>query len=197
MTEMEYIKQLEERVERLEKFISKIIIGEGQNISFNDCTLCDIYVSEECNLSFNDCPIGTVIPKDIDDAEDRIDDLEDKLNNILEQIDDVENKLQIADVFLLPSKFEGLSIAAIEAQASGLPCIISTNVDVKTKINKNVRLIDKNNKQKWVDEIFNALKEQRYCSQDEIIAAGYDIKTEAIKLDKFYKNKIIKLRNSR
>ena len=26
MTEMEYIKQLEERVERLEKFISKIII---------------------------------------------------------------------------------------------------------------------------------------------------------------------------
>lgn len=74
MTEMEYIKQLEERVERLEKFISKIIIGEGQNISFNDC------------------PIGTVIPKDIDDAEDRIDDLEDKLNNILEQIDDVENK---------------------------------------------------------------------------------------------------------
>ena len=50
MTEMEYIKQLEERVERLEKFISKIIIGEGQNISFNDCTLCDIYVSEECNL---------------------------------------------------------------------------------------------------------------------------------------------------
>ena len=51
-----------------------------------------IYVSEECNLSFNDCPIGTVIPKDIDDAEDRIDDLEDKLNNILEQIDDVENK---------------------------------------------------------------------------------------------------------
>ena len=61
MTEMEYIKQLEERVERLEKFISKIIIGEGQNISFNDCTLCDIYVSEECNLSFNDFPIVTVI----------------------------------------------------------------------------------------------------------------------------------------
>lgn len=125
---------------------------------------------------------------------------EEKLENkviFLGMIDDVENKLQIADVFLLPSKFEGLSIAAIEAQASGLPCIISTNVDVKTKINKNVRLIDKNNKQKWVDEIFNALKEQRYCSQDEIIAAGYDIKTEAIKLDKLYKNKIIKLRNSR
>ena len=35
MTEMEYIKQIEERVERLEKFISNITIGDGQNISFN------------------------------------------------------------------------------------------------------------------------------------------------------------------
>lgn len=92
MTQMEYIKQLEERVERLEKFISRITIGEGQNISFNDCSLGDISVSEGCNLSFNDCPIGTVIPRDIDEAEDRIEDLEDRLENILSQIDDIENK---------------------------------------------------------------------------------------------------------
>lgn len=92
MTEMEYIKQLEERVERLEKFISSITIGEGQNISFNNCSLSDIYVSEGCNLSFYNCPIGTVIPNDIDDAEDRIDELEDRLQNIVEQIDDIENE---------------------------------------------------------------------------------------------------------
>ena len=42
MTEMEYIKQLEERIEKLEKFISNITMGEEQNISFNDCTLADI-----------------------------------------------------------------------------------------------------------------------------------------------------------
>lgn len=92
MTEMEYIKQLEERVERLEKFISNITIGEGQNISFNDCTLSDIYVSEGCDLSFNDCSIGIVIPKDIDDAEDRIDELEGRLQNIVDQIDDIEKE---------------------------------------------------------------------------------------------------------
>ena len=92
MTEMEYIKQIEERVERLEKFISNITIGDGQNISFNNCSLSDIYVSEGCNLSFYNCSIGTVIPKDIDDAEARIDELEDRLQNIAEQIDDIENK---------------------------------------------------------------------------------------------------------
>ena len=91
MTEMEYIKQLEERIEKLEKFISNITMGEEQNISFNDCTLADIYISEGCNLSFNDCPIGTVIPNDIDDAEDRIDELEDRLQNIVDQMDDIEN----------------------------------------------------------------------------------------------------------
>ena len=91
MTEMEYIKQLEERIEKLEKFISNITIGEKQNISFNDCALADIYVSEGCNLSFNECSIGTVIPKDIDDAEDRIYELEDRLQNIVDQMDDIES----------------------------------------------------------------------------------------------------------
>lgn len=91
MTEMEYIKRLEERVERLENFIGKMTIGEGL-ISFNDCTLADIYVSDGCNLSFSDCPVGTVIPSDIDDAEDRIEDLEERLQNIVEQIDDIENE---------------------------------------------------------------------------------------------------------
>lgn len=92
MTEMEYIKQLEERVERLEKFISSITIGEGQNISFNNCCSSDIYVSEGCNPSFYNCSIGTVIPNDIDEAEVRIDELEGRLQNIVEQIDDIENE---------------------------------------------------------------------------------------------------------
>ena len=34
---------------------------------------------------------GTVIPNDIDDAEDRIDELEDRLQNIVNQMDDIEN----------------------------------------------------------------------------------------------------------
>ena len=53
--------------------------------------MADIYVSEGCNLSFNDCSIGTVIPNDIDDAEDRIDELEDRLQNIVDQMDDIES----------------------------------------------------------------------------------------------------------
>lgn len=92
MTEMEYIKQLEERVENLENIIRKITIEAGNNISFNGGALADIYVSEGCSLSFNNCSIGSVMPGDIDDAEERILELESRLEDIVDQIDDIDNK---------------------------------------------------------------------------------------------------------
>lgn len=42
--------------------------------------------------------------------------------------DNVSDLYQAMDVFFLPSLFEGLPITAIEAQAAGLPCVISNTV---------------------------------------------------------------------
>lgn len=41
---------------------------------------------------------------------------------------DVPRLLQAMDVFLFPSRFEGLGIVVIEAQAVGLPCVVSDAV---------------------------------------------------------------------
>jgi len=41
---------------------------------------------------------------------------------------DIPKVLDAFDVFLLPSFFEGLPLVALEAQAVGLPCLVSTNV---------------------------------------------------------------------
>lgn len=46
----------------------------------------------------------------------------------LGQINDVENLLQAMDVFLLPSRYEGLGIVLFEAQAAGLKCFVSDYV---------------------------------------------------------------------
>ena len=50
--------------------------------------------------------------------------------------DDVPNLLMLADCFLFPSKWEGIPVSVIEAQAAGLPCFISDkiNQEVKAKI---------------------------------------------------------------
>lgn len=42
--------------------------------------------------------------------------------------DDIPDLLCAMDIFMFPSRFEALPIAPIEAQAAGLPCIVSTGV---------------------------------------------------------------------
>lgn len=45
--------------------------------------------------------------------------------HLLGQRSDVNEILSVSDLFLLPSRFEGLGIVLVEAQASGLPCVMS------------------------------------------------------------------------
>lgn len=48
------------------------------------------------------------------------------------------------DVFLFPSLYEGLGIAALEAQAAGLPCIISDSVPSECRVTDLAESLDLN-----------------------------------------------------
>lgn len=111
----------------------------------------------------------------------------------LGQIEDVYNKLQAMDIFVLPSLFEGLSIAAIEAQASGLSCLFSDTISPETAVTKNVIFKSlKDNSKAWANTL-DSLNKKLYSrdTQSELKMKGYDISTEAIKLDQYFK----KIRN--
>ena len=70
-----------------------------------------------------------------------------KLKNdviFLQQIVDIQNYMQVMDVFVMPSIFEGLPIAAIEAQAAGLPLVLSDLISEETKLTKDVKFLSLN-----------------------------------------------------
>ena len=100
---------------------------------------------------------------------------------------DVSNLMQALDVFVLPSNYEGLGIVCIEAQAAGLPCIISDKVSkecIKTDLVKQLKL--DSNSGEWADAIISASREIRRDTYNEMIMSGYDIRTNAEKLQNFY-----------
>lgn len=100
---------------------------------------------------------------------------------------DVENILQAMDVFVFPSKYEGLPVSIIEAQAAGLPCIISNQVPIGCKITNNVYQITLNEDVKeWVNCILRNIGNKRKNRYKEICTAGYDIKENAKKLEGTY-----------
>lgn len=113
----------------------------------------------------------------------------DKSVLFLGQKTDANNYYQAMDLFLFPSLYEGLGMVAIEAQTSGLPCIVSTEVPQIAKVSNKIEFIDLlDSKEKWIKTIDKAIKDtDRNVDIEKIREAGYDIKNEVMKLENKYK----------
>lgn len=100
---------------------------------------------------------------------------------------DVSEVLQAMDIFCLPSRMEGLGIALVEAQASGLPCIISDNVPKDGIINGNVFQLSLN-AALWKEKILECEREKyrRENSKIDLIDGGYDINMQIKNIEHGY-----------
>lgn len=100
---------------------------------------------------------------------------------------DVADLMQAMDVFAFPSLYEGLGIALIEAQASGLPCIVSDTIPSEAYLTDLVFSQKLSaSPEGWADAILEKRKTPRVDHSAEIAAHGFDITTEAVKLQEFY-----------
>ena len=111
-------------------------------------------------------------------------------NNVkfLGQRNDVNKLYQMFDVFLLPSLYEGLPVVGVEAQATGLRCILSDAMTKETKVLKSTKFISLEEKEKkWAKEILKKRKGiNRKEVRKEIIKSGFDIIKESLKLQNNY-----------
>ena len=103
---------------------------------------------------------------------------------LLGRRDDVNNLLMAADVYLMPSRFEGLSLAAIEAQSSGITCLLSDCVSKDVDVT-NTCLFLPLDINKWLDTCLN-IDVTRKDNTSKVIEAGFDTKTTAKWLEEFY-----------
>lgn len=96
--------------------------------------------------------------------------------------------LSAMDAFAFPSHYEGFPVSLLEAQCSGLPCVISDTIPQSATVNDNVTALSLTAPARlWAEAIVKCLSEKRRDNSTErITAAGYDIKTNAAKLQDFY-----------
>lgn len=101
--------------------------------------------------------------------------------------EDIAQFYNAMDCFVLPSFYEGLPVVGIEAQATGLPCVFSSEVTDETKITDNVEFISLDRSAAdWAQAIMKYKGIERKGFEKQLIASGYDIKTEAKKLQAYY-----------
>lgn len=102
---------------------------------------------------------------------------------------DIPELLQAMDVFVFPSFYEGLGIVAIEAQASGLPCVVSDTLPNEVLITNLIKKESINGTKGWIEKISTYFDGyNRFDTYDQIKSKGYDIKDSTEWLENFYIN---------
>jgi len=85
---------------------------------------------------------------------------------------DVPDLLQAGDVFVFPSLYEGFPGAVLEAQAAGLPCVISDTITDEVCITNNVKQLPLGDIRPWEEEIIKAVQYERKDTYRQLYKAG-------------------------
>lgn len=89
---------------------------------------------------------------------------------------DIAEILQAADVFLFPSLYEGLGIAVLEAQAAGLPCVISDVIPRQASVTDLVQAVSLDTPaEQWAECVLEQAKMPRKNTFSDLVKAGFDV----------------------
>ncbi len=100
---------------------------------------------------------------------------------------DVSELLQAGDAFLFPSIQEGLPVSVIEAQAAGLPTVISDAVTDEVVATEFVTVLPlSETPDRWADALLSAQSKERQQTTEKMQQAGWDIFKSSQTLVEYY-----------
>lgn len=101
---------------------------------------------------------------------------------------EVTKYLHIMDVFVLPSFTEGLSLVTVEAQVSGLPCVVSTGLPDEILLTDKIQKYPLSDGfSKWANYILESKKYTVRKNNIEVIRKqGFDIEDTVQSLEELY-----------
>ena len=97
---------------------------------------------------------------------------------------DVPQLMQAMDVFALPSLWEGLPVTLVEAQAVGLPCLISDRITRDVDVTPLITRLPVDSARRWAEELAKD-RARRDCAE-AVADSGFEIRDSAEKLCRIY-----------
>ena len=99
------------------------------------------------------------------------------------------------DVFLFPSLWEGLGLALVEAQAAGIPCVLSEHIPYEADVFLPLinRLPLSESVGKWAETIFDIrqMKKEKTITQKNslqmVLNSSFNLEVGKLKLESIYK----------
>lgn len=109
----------------------------------------------------------------------------------LKQRTDINELLNIMDVFLLPSLYEGMPVSCVEAQINGLPCIISDNITEEVILSSFCKQVSLDLPVNiWTSKIIELYKQSDVINRNKrieyIYNNSFDIEKEVKRLEEYY-----------
>ena len=106
--------------------------------------------------------------------------------SFLGESSNVNKLINVFDVGVFPSLFEGFGIAVLEMQINGLPLVVSDNFPSEITLTDNIRFLSLDETVKYWCETILETKGRDTGAVDKIIAKGYNLSDMVNKLTKTY-----------
>lgn len=108
-------------------------------------------------------------------------------------VDNVNEWMSAIDCILMPSLFEGLPFVLVEAQAAGVPCVVSSTVSEEANITGMIEYVSLDEKPEiWAEKLKCACEKNRYDLSEKLIDSGYSIADTADKVSKIIEESLNK-----